>query len=156
MKILFLDIDGVLNTAQTYHFSMIEDKLVINLDFVLQRTGAVIVVSSTWRNNWHLKDLANLLVEHGLSYPERLIDSTPSDEETIRTLKLPRDYNRGDCIDLWLRRNGRPKNYAVVDDNEDAAKIFGLSKRHPFVKTEFDDGLTIEKAEELIQLLGEE
>jgi HAD domain in Swiss Army Knife RNA repair proteins len=53
MKIIFLDIDGVLNckgTPNPRKFPYIVDpKLLNRLQRLLERTGAEVVLSSTWR-----------------------------------------------------------------------------------------------------------
>ena len=53
MKVLFLDIDGVLNCPKTRnprHFPYVVDRrLLARLQKLLNRTGAKVVLSSTWR-----------------------------------------------------------------------------------------------------------
>ena len=54
MKIVFLDIDGVLNTGgfrHTFGGDRIDPFLVQNLAYILFKTGCKIVVSSTWKFN---------------------------------------------------------------------------------------------------------
>lgn len=55
-KYLFLDIDGPLNTGRNdfldperygYHF---DNEAIMNLREVVEKTGAVIVISSSWRH----------------------------------------------------------------------------------------------------------
>lgn len=53
MKVMFLDIDGVLNSDQTPNPRklpyVVDRKLLTRLKRVLKRTGAKVVLSSTWR-----------------------------------------------------------------------------------------------------------
>lgn len=53
MKVIFLDIDGVLNSDQTPNPRklpyVVDRKLLTRLKRVLKRTGAKVVLSSTWR-----------------------------------------------------------------------------------------------------------
>ncbi len=58
LKIIFLDIDGVLNTGGTnslypwvneINYKNWEPKLVKRLDWLCEKTGASVVISSTWR-----------------------------------------------------------------------------------------------------------
>src|SRR5712672_1139360 len=64
-NILFLDFDGVLNSdlsakqsGSRYKFSTAS---VTALNKILQETAARIVISSTWRENWTLKENASFL-----------------------------------------------------------------------------------------------
>lgn len=50
MKIIFLDIDGVLNTNSDRNIS---DEKLIFLSELVSKTGAEIVLSSSWRNWWN-------------------------------------------------------------------------------------------------------
>ena len=50
MKVIFLDIDGVLNTNSDKEIS--NDKLKL-LSELVSKTGAEIVLSSSWRNWWN-------------------------------------------------------------------------------------------------------
>ena len=68
MRIIFLDIDGVLNSELWYKevkYANLEEKhfspaLVENLNTITDQTGAKIVVSSSWRKNKTLEQLKNL------------------------------------------------------------------------------------------------
>ena len=51
MKIIFLDVDGVLNSEQDrFSWTIESDKHLILLACIVRRTDAKIVVSSSWRN----------------------------------------------------------------------------------------------------------
>ena len=50
MKVIFLDIDGVLNTNSDREIS--DDKLKL-LSELVSKTGADVVLSSSWRNWWN-------------------------------------------------------------------------------------------------------
>ena len=53
MKVIFLDIDGVLNCSKTHNPRklpyVIDHKLLNRFERLLQRTKAKVVLSSTWR-----------------------------------------------------------------------------------------------------------
>ena len=61
MKVIFLDIDGVLATTSCYGKGknnkwgayMFDQKAVVYLNFILSETGAEIILSSDWRHNIH-------------------------------------------------------------------------------------------------------
>ena len=49
-KVIFLDVDGVLNSAKTlYEDSSLEDNLILNLKELVNKTEAKIILSSSWR-----------------------------------------------------------------------------------------------------------
>lgn len=57
MKVIFLDIDGVINTDQIASFRrnhavkemVFDDEAMVNLHEIVASTGSRIVISSTWR-----------------------------------------------------------------------------------------------------------
>src|SRR5690348_10404441 len=53
MKVIFLDIDGVLNSASTPNPRkfpyIVDDRLLARFKELVRRTGATVVLSSTWR-----------------------------------------------------------------------------------------------------------
>lgn len=116
-KIIFLDIDGVLNSVD----SMIAfqscneyalDKVSIGLlKSLCEITGADIVVSSTWRMGRDKKDFMEIFSLHDWH-------NFPYVGQT-RILDMAR-YNRGYEIKEWLSmysdRNGE---YIIIDDDSD-------------------------------------
>ena len=89
-KILFLDIDGVLNSAKWYarqrnglddlaHF---DPTLVRRVDEIAGRTGAAVVISSAWRLSHPLDELRTLLRRAGLVRAP-MIGETPEIEGGI-------------------------------------------------------------------------
>lgn len=157
MKILFLDIDGVLNTGTfCHHFGSdsMDPLLVRNLMGVLFRTGCRVVVSSDWRlpcRGGTLGILAALTCD-------RFQPSTPP--EWVRlfqdrlvgcTADLPPSgdpvADRTAEILAWLEDEEtlQVDGWAVVDD---------LPLNLPnFVRTSDEIGLTEEKADQLVSVL---
>jgi hypothetical protein len=93
-RIVFLDFDGVLNSEASntelgtrYQFA---DRSVKALNRILEETSAYIVVTSSWREHWTLKENAAALEQGGV-IPGRVIGQTP---------KLV--SRRGREIDCWL------------------------------------------------------
>ncbi len=61
MKVIFLDVDGVLNNRHTRvttsdGWCFVDDHLVTRLKRLLNLSGARLVLSSTWREGWHQED----------------------------------------------------------------------------------------------------
>lgn len=120
MNILFLDFDGVLDTA-TYDFILIRDgksscdrkgrpvfdpRCVLNLESIIKATEAKIVVTSSWREIDSLTELRNMWIERKM--PGEILDVT-----TI----IGGGKQRGDEIDQWLISNGqRDTKYLIIND----------------------------------------
>jgi hypothetical protein len=106
MKVIFLDIDGVLNCKETPNPRkfpyVVESKLQRRLLRLLQRTGADIVLSSTWRY-----DPIGLLAARHFRIP--FIGVTPD---------LPKKPRR-DEITAWLRKHPKVDRYIIIDDEDD-------------------------------------
>ena len=160
MKILFLDMDGVLNSYQ--HFlmtendeSMFDDDLeffcqalcahnIWNLNFILEKVPELkIVISSAWANYLKLQSFKDLLKEFNIN-PDRIIDITPR--------KL--SSSRGNEIQWWLDNHQSHESaevsYAILDDNDDAISAFHAKQ---FIHTDCHVGLTIVDAFKVIKLL---
>jgi FMN phosphatase YigB (HAD superfamily) len=124
-KIIFLDIDGVLNHYETktrfQGFIGVDPSRVKLLNEILKKTGAKLVFSSTWRC---FPERANVLAhfrEQG--FEAEFIG------ETARRFSSSR---RSDEIKRWLQdHEGEYSKYVVLDDNVDAKE--GLN----VVQTEF-------------------
>lgn len=162
MKILFLDVDGVLNSHPPLDPEVMcgtfdRDK-VARLNRVLRATGASIVLSSAWRYLVHrgamnLVGLDWLLRSHGVMQG-RLLCVTRKDTMQRQPYGgdpegWPIDDERGQQITEWLRKVGRLDAYAVVDDLDLGIRAAG----HPFVQTVGSVGLTDGDAAELVGML---
>jgi hypothetical protein len=100
-KIIFLDIDGVINTAK-YHFQKFDEEAMSNLIDILKATNAKIVVSSSWRDE-DLDRMFNNFREH--SCFEEIIDNiigvtVRGYKYTIKGSNLP--IVRGNEIKQWV------------------------------------------------------
>ena len=131
MKLIFLDIDGVLNCQSWYKKAKAESKtknnfdfdpgLVKNLNSITDKTGAKIVLSSTWRKGKTLDQLDDLFKEVGIT--GELIGKTPVLRFTNSDMSVP----RGCEIQSWIRENKgmiganvlKWKDYVIIDDDSD-------------------------------------
>jgi hypothetical protein len=106
MKVIFLDIDGVLNCAKTPNprkFPYIVDrKLLARFKKLVDRTGAKVVLSSTWRC-----DPVGLFAAKHWGVP--FIDVCPD---------RPRSPRRRE-ITSWLADHPKVTRFAVIDDEDD-------------------------------------
>ena len=143
MKVIFLDIDGVCNCSSTtdrlgQYIGIDQDKVDL-LKYIVDKTDAYIVVSSTWR---HYKEFMDYLEKRlGEDLWKRYLG------KTIEKLSSSR-YNE---IDAWLHEN-EVENFIVIDDDHiDSLCHFD---KH-FIQTQYEDGLTKEIADVCILKLNE-
>jgi hypothetical protein len=158
--VLFLDIDGVLNSARwfsarggpdtpdglTREEHQIDPAAVAVLNRILDATGAKVVVSSTWRLLHTPAAIHRILRRRG--FAGKIIGRTPN-----LSASAPYGEARGHEIEAWLtahdRASSTPSPICIVDDDADMAHLA------PFlVKTSFQDGLTEAHVERCVALLG--
>jgi diphthamide synthase subunit DPH2 len=136
MNIIFLDIDGVLNSELYYssnRYKEIEDftnrieeqaedvdPLAVSfLNELINKTNAKIVISSTWRNNNTIEQLQEILRQRG--FTGEIIGLTP------RLLNKDDCILRGNEILCWIKNNKQLlgqeyynfKSYVIFDDDSD-------------------------------------
>ena len=131
-KIIFLDVDGVLNHQKTPQrhgdFIGIDPHMVLLLHRILDKTGAQVVISSAWRLHKESLDAVVAVVK-----PFEVVGQTPDIPQGIR----------GDEVNAWLVEH-KVGRYAILDDWSD------FHKGQPLFKTSFATGLTEEVAAEVI------
>jgi hypothetical protein len=146
MKIIFLDIDGVLNTGRLLtifgNTHICSDRVAL-LKRIVDATGASIVLSSTWRRTEERRQMVfDALAVHGLSF----FNCTP----VARKMSLYL-YRRQE-IAMWLEEFPQVTKFAIIDDDE-CACIKG--NESSYFRTEPDnDGLTLEIANRVIEHLN--
>jgi hypothetical protein len=168
MKIIFLDFDGVLNSAQSAQFwhsrrdqaawedAMYRDwpgtlKEYIAMEFcpiafsnveeLVKRTGAKIVVSSTWRIGETVETLKEILK------PSQIIASAVIGK--TESFSNVRGNEIKKWVDSWnnMIKNDPITNYVIIDDDSDMLE----EQKTSFVKTsslhgfQFADMLKAEK-----------
>lgn len=146
--ILFLDIDGVLNSAQylmrnpgcfdkNNETNAFDPVACFRLEQVLVRTGALIVLSSTWRLMHRIEDVMWFLHKRGAP-SSKIIGKTPS-----------LSGYRGREIQVWLEKHPEIQKFAIVDDDSDMEPFMDR-----LVKTSWDSGLLDCHVEQLVKLLS--
>ena len=152
--IIFLDIDGVLNSEifygerhlrfesgeisrddENHSKNNIDTKVIGYLNSLCQQIDAVVVISSTWRSGETVESMQNIFNEVGATF--KIISLTPYT-----------GYERGTEISKWLKDNIKPetygchsfdfKNYIIIDDDEDML----LKQQNHFFKIDNYTGLT--------------
>ena len=159
MKVIFLDIDGVLNYAEhmereykkghptsSYYLVLDHDKIELLANLV-RTTGAIVVISSSWRIGGFeqaksIKNLTEQLNQHGIV----VYGYTPTSYEGVR----------GREIAQWIMRNcSNIPQFCIFDDDSD---MEDLTDDH-LVKTSWQIGLVpdnIEQAREVLNKIPSE
>ena len=142
-KVLFLDFDGVLNSAEVFKVrgtaDCIDRTMVLRVARIVEETGCSVVISSTWRLLHSMGQLKAMLRLNGL--PDVVIDKTPS--------LWHNDGNRGDEIRTWLNANPHVKQFVILDDEADMGDCIDH-----LVRTSFKTGLQDEHVEQAITILN--
>lgn len=139
MKLIFLDVDGVLNKSSSPHevgHGSIDKKMVERFNKILDETAAGVVLSSSWRldSNWH-----QILAQHGVK--NAFVGQTPY---------IP-DARRGTEIFSYLLEVTEPvERYAILDNcSED-----NFLETQPLFKTNTNEGLTDSVMNKVIDYLN--
>ena len=117
VEVLFLDIDGVLNSWQSAYWALRKSKgrlssqlcpiAVSNLDELMVKNPALkIVISSTWRSLYPLQELKEILKDQGFENPHRIIGYTPEFPFKDRYFE----------IKAWIDQNPTVQKYLILDD----------------------------------------
>ena len=131
MKVLFLDIDGVLAIFRTWMIygsvfhgdKNLKTKLdPYGLEFIrkLEKLGVKIVLSSTWRKFVQLKDFSK---DTGINFYDKT--------DILNTI-------RGDEVKEWLDRHQEVTHFCILDDPTDML----FEQRNNFVQTSVETGVT--------------
>ena len=160
MKVIFLDIDGVLNSEQfweeqtqsfRYTAALNEGKtddeisVVANFDpvavewlnYIVAKTDAEIVVSSTWRSDYNIQFKLRYA---GIKKP--MYGITP----------FSKDRHRGTEIKKWLDDHPEVTHYVIIDDDNDMLD----EQLNNFVQTSWAEGLNKECADRAVEILNKE
>ncbi len=150
-KILFLDVDGVLNNRESSMNPMrsifsIHPDCTRRLRDVVEDLDVKLVLSSTWRlavgDAVDAGRIRDAMADHGWAAPP-FVGCTPRAPNVDRI--WARMERRGLECERWIEQNGQPGDvYVAVDDDTDFDGFRGT-----LVLTDFDPGLTGEKAAEI-------
>ena len=146
MKLIFCDIDGVLNseigTEESGVLGIEEEKLYL-LQALLESTGAQLVITSKARfaesiYEERLKTIENSGIKIRDAFRGKTLSSNPKAIEVLA-------YLQNKCKDI--------DNVLILDDNDhDFSEYF----KHNFILVSTKTGLTVKDVEEGIAILGKE
>lgn len=179
-KIIFLDIDGVLNTSR-HRYMKFDEEAMKNLEDILDATGAKIVVSSSWRSSREI--MIPLFSGHGCTQKiiNAIIGITVRGYDYVKP-KSDLPIVRGNEIKEWIDRhlkfpwhadpscdikyrtfredgsfrmmdhneNGKDYSYLILDYDTDML----YEQRNNFINTNALDGITKEHVEQAIKILN--
>lgn len=163
IKIIFLDFDGVLNSDIYFnskvfkestkemsseeimllsHHTHIDPSAIQILNQLVEKSGAQVVVSSTWRIMYSVEELNAILKSRGATF--EIIAATPRYPDCrVATL-------RGDEIQGYLDSlNEAPESFVILDDINNMAHLTKF-----LVLTNDYYGLTIKDMEMALKILG--
>jgi hypothetical protein len=121
MKVVFLDIDGVLNVIPQGHDAfggIFHSDFVDNLKRIIDETDAKIVISSSWRHSG-LQKMLDMWEFRNL--PGEVIGVTP-DLYRFLDFEGERTMVRGDEIQAVLNIHPEITHYVILDDDTDMLK----------------------------------
>lgn len=152
MKIIFLDIDGVLNyrsffdkdcnkliLIKDHEFlsSLIDYKKIDLVNQIIEQTGAKIVLSTTWRDSMALNAMRHVFKKIGLK--GFILSSTPTCGSC-----------RSDEIQQWLDEFDKEvESFVILDDEDDMGSL-----KNRLVQTSYETGLTENHIKKVIEILN--
>ncbi len=157
-KVIFLDIDGVLNSAKyaKHEFEAkgnkfvgllgIDPKAVQILEDLVEQSGANIVISSSWRIGRTLEDLQKIFNEFNTKLADKIIGMTTTEREFGTN-----SCQRGWQIKKYLLEHPKIESFVVLDDDNDMDDV-----RDHFVKTTWALGIEQHHVDECLKCLEKE
>lgn len=142
MKILFLDVDGVLNKIpHDKKFGDFDKEPMINLEMLLNKVKDLkIVVSSSWRTVG-LNKLKDTFKYHGID-PNRILATTGNETSEERT----REFQ----ILRWLDKHPDVRKFIIFDDTKEFDVLKGQ-----LIKIRSSVGLTQRDVDKAIEILND-
>lgn len=166
MKIIFLDIDGVFNSEDygnsefylistaglsdaeimlTHHHHHLDPLAIKTFNDLVKRSGAEVVLSSTWRGRYSPEVMTQMLKERGAEFEIKA--STPK-----LFGKMSERIPRGKEIAAYLRGlEVQPESFVILDDHDDMLQL----KKY-LVQTSMKHGLTTDDVEKALKILNPE
>lgn len=152
MKIIFLDVDGVLNSDEYFDKIKNLDIQGIERDIDVEKikllkkaidaTGAEVVLSSSWRYTRNVQYLKELLSKYGI-----YVDSTPYIQN-----------ERGLEIRKWLSEHQDVEDFVILDDEIFESYDEELMKKLVKISNgngrSFGEGLLLSDVDKIIEKLG--
>lgn len=169
MKVVFLDIDGVLCTDRSFArtdkipfppdfhipfrngWDRLDDDCIERLNRITDATGALLVISSTWRLCCNGEEQFQYLIDYlgSQGVKARIIDRTPSHMTMSNTRGK---HGRGAEIKEWLDTTGQKlgvTSFVIIDDDADMNELI-----HKLVQTPEPTGIGEEHVAACVEILN--
>lgn len=155
MKVIFLDIDGVLNTPSSEsrcgEYIGIDDEKVEKLKKIVKKTKAEIVLISTWKKYWRKEEKLKPLQDYSATYlDERLAKQGLKAIDKTKDKADGRYLSRGEGILEYVYRNN-VENYIILDDCQFDYDGCDLSDK--LIKANQTEGLTEKEVKTACRIL---
>lgn len=169
MKYIFLDIDGVLNSdlymsSATYlaevtalglepkgtevvnkaHHLHLDPAAIKLLNSLVEKSGAKVIISSTWRKKYSLSELRTMLQGRGATF--EIHGVTPA-----KMSWRPRGLDISAFLYNANKTDGVPEAFVILDDVDEFSKF-----QDQFVQTSENTGLTQKEVGRALKILGVE
>ena len=156
MKVIFLDIDGVLNTPSSEircgEYIGIDDEKVKKLKQIIEATKAEIVLISTWKKYWRKEEKLKPLQDYSANYlDEKLAKQGLKAVDKTKDKSDGRYLSRGEGILEYVCRNN-VENYIILDDCQYDYDGCGIADK--LVKTNQTEGLTEKEVKKTCEILA--
>ena len=156
-RVIFLDIDGVLNSGRWYYerggyvprdadmSAELDPSAIQCLNRIIDQTGAKVCISSSWRilEDECEANIAEMLAKRG--FVGEVIGRTP-----IYRGKCPEMTRRGLEIQAWIEASSPFDSICILDDSSDMAHLMPW-----LVQTTWAHGLTDEHVPCAVRMLTE-
>lgn len=155
MKVVFLDVDGVLNykgcTSYYGGIYFVADEKLELLEKIIDATNAEIVLTSTWRQG--ASDMINGIQSFEANLYEELVNALEMHNLEIWDCTGAEEESRGEEIQSWISRQDVPlESFVILDDMCD--EEFGGLKDW-LLQTDAEEGLQPYHVNMAIQILNE-
>lgn len=166
-KIIFLDIDGCLNSNEYFSSSAYleesggkSDALIVLVNHYLHldpaalklvnelvdQSGAEVVISSTWKSKYSEEEFNKMFTDRGATF--KVVGRTPHIDSNRSSKKI----TRGREIQTYLDSlDVKPDAFVIIDDRDDMNQFFKF-----LVKTSFQDGFQRIHLERALKILNGE
>lgn len=152
MKVIFLDVDGVLNSykygeipymSRDEGYRFLDKQAFKYVKMLVVQSGAVLVLSSTWRYSFH-KDLSS-----DDDMARGLIQALQVEGLSLYDITPQIDMNRYEEIKEWLKQHPEVDKYVILDDSDYDWKDMG----EVWIACNSQVGLTKKDVRKAIQIL---
>lgn len=167
MKLIFLDIDGVLNSniymsSDEYltecnslgiipigrevmdkaHHLHIDPSAMKLLNVLVDRSEAKVILSSTWRIKYSLAEMNLMFQKRGAKF--QITGVTPG-----KMSWRPRGMDIAEYLSSLKKEGEVPESFVILDDIDEFSRL-----KDYFVQTSDDTGITQENVDQALKILG--